>query len=182
MKETNLYKFSEDWDERPYRETIDVVNSTNYSPVGKLLMYNFFLSQLKELLMMEDAFRKDEALREYCASDGGTLSDERKENRPLFVLGLPRTGTTFLHSLLALDPKVRAPRKWELDNPTPRDDTNAEKDKEIRIKLSQSNNLNAAKTFAPQMLQLHDSSDVTRAEECKCECEMLSCCLSAFYI
>jgi len=166
MKETNLYKFSEDWDERPYRETIDVVNSTNYSPVGKLLMYNFFLSQLKELLMMEDAFRKDEALREYCASDGGTLSDERKENRPLFVLGLPRTGTTFLHSLLALDPKVRAPRKWELDNPTPRDDTNAEKDKEIRIKLSQSNNLNAAKTFAPQMLQLHDSSDVTRAEEC----------------
>lgn len=166
MKETNLYKFSEDWDERPYRETIDVVNSTNYSPVGKLLMYNFFLSQLKELLMMEDAFRKDEALREYCDSDGGTLSDERKENRPLFVLGLPRTGTTFLHSLLALDPKVRAPRKWELDNPTPRDDTNAEKDKEIRIKLSQSNNLNAAKTFAPQMLQLHDSSDVTRAEEC----------------
>ena len=88
MKETNLSNFGDDWDETPYRETIDIVNKTNYSPVGKLLMYNFFLSQLKELLMMEDAFRKDESLREYC----GSMSDERKKNRPLFVLGLPRTG------------------------------------------------------------------------------------------
>ena len=28
---------------------------------------------------------------------------------PVFVMGLPRTGTTFLHRLLSLDPQVRAP-------------------------------------------------------------------------
>jgi hypothetical protein len=33
---------------------------------------------------------------------------------PVFVLGLPRTGTTFLHQLLSLDPSVRAPKLWEL--------------------------------------------------------------------
>lgn len=33
---------------------------------------------------------------------------------PVFVMGLPRTGTTFLHRLLSLDPKSRAPLTWEL--------------------------------------------------------------------
>lgn len=33
---------------------------------------------------------------------------------PIFVVGLPRTGTTFLHRLLSLDPAVRAPYLWEL--------------------------------------------------------------------
>lgn len=39
--------------------------------------------------------------------------------RPLFILGLPRTGTTLLHELLAQDPAHRAPVSWELDDPCP---------------------------------------------------------------
>lgn len=39
--------------------------------------------------------------------------------KPVFVMGLPRTGTTFLHRLLSLDPAVRAPLLWELLNPVP---------------------------------------------------------------
>jgi hypothetical protein len=39
--------------------------------------------------------------------------------RPLFVLGLPRTGTTILYSLLALDPAHRSPLSWEVDDPCP---------------------------------------------------------------
>lgn len=38
---------------------------------------------------------------------------------PVFVMGLPRTGTTFLHRLLSLDPAVRAPILWELLNSVP---------------------------------------------------------------
>ena len=41
-------------------------------------------------------------------------------NSPVFVMGLPRTGTTLLHRLLSLDPAVRAPLTWELLNPVPR--------------------------------------------------------------
>ena len=38
---------------------------------------------------------------------------------PVFVVGLPRTGTTFMHRLLSLDPRVRSPYLWELLNPVP---------------------------------------------------------------
>eukprot|EP01031_Cornospumella_fuschlensis_P031996 gene31996-38688_t len=39
--------------------------------------------------------------------------------RPIFVFGLGRSGTTFLHRLLALDPSLRAPLAWELGAPVP---------------------------------------------------------------
>jgi hypothetical protein len=39
--------------------------------------------------------------------------------RPLFILGLPRTGTTVLFNLLAQDPANRAPLSWEVESPCP---------------------------------------------------------------
>jgi hypothetical protein len=36
---------------------------------------------------------------------------------PLIIVGLPRSGTTILHRLLALDPAHHAPRLWELLDP-----------------------------------------------------------------
>lgn len=41
---------------------------------------------------------------------------------PLVVTGLPRTGTTLLHNLLALDPGHRALRYWEALHPVPAGD------------------------------------------------------------
>jgi len=38
---------------------------------------------------------------------------------PLFVIGLPRTGTTLLSALLAEDPRRRALRRWESGAPVP---------------------------------------------------------------
>ena len=38
---------------------------------------------------------------------------------PIFVTGLPRSGTTFLHRLLAEDPAHRVPRVWEAIYPYP---------------------------------------------------------------
>ena len=39
--------------------------------------------------------------------------------RPLFILGLPRSGTTFLHNLLSQDPSSRWLHLWELFSPSP---------------------------------------------------------------
>jgi hypothetical protein len=39
---------------------------------------------------------------------------------PLFILGLPRSGTSFLHALLALDPANQVPRMWQTIYPAPR--------------------------------------------------------------
>jgi hypothetical protein len=56
------------------------------------------------------------------------LTEARKQNpdifrmplkSPIIVLGLPRSGTTFLHRLLAMDPAHRAVPWWELARPLP---------------------------------------------------------------
>jgi hypothetical protein len=39
--------------------------------------------------------------------------------KPIFISGLPRSGTTFLHSLLAEDPANLVPRIWQLIYPYP---------------------------------------------------------------
>jgi hypothetical protein len=44
---------------------------------------------------------------------------EEQIQRPLFITGLPRSGSTFLHTLLAQDPRCRAPRMWEVMHPSP---------------------------------------------------------------
>ncbi len=38
---------------------------------------------------------------------------------PLFIIGLPRTGTTILHGLLEQDPANRSPLSWEVQHPVP---------------------------------------------------------------
>jgi len=56
------------------------------------------------------------------------LVDDRKQNpaiaaerivAPIFIVGLPRTGSTALHHLLAQDPDTRAPQAWEVMYPSP---------------------------------------------------------------
>jgi hypothetical protein len=44
---------------------------------------------------------------------------QRPIERPVFVLGAPRTGTTLLSNLLACDPARRSALTWEIDDPVP---------------------------------------------------------------
>ncbi len=44
-------------------------------------------------------------------------------DHPIFIVGQPRTGTTILFDLLALDPSLRAPLTWEVDRPVPPPET-----------------------------------------------------------
>lgn len=44
---------------------------------------------------------------------------ERSIEKPVFVFGVPRTGTTLLSNLLAADPARRSPLTWEIDDPVP---------------------------------------------------------------
>lgn len=43
----------------------------------------------------------------------------RPIERPVFITGMPRSGTTFLHRLLARDPRIAAPLSWQLVYPCP---------------------------------------------------------------
>lgn len=43
--------------------------------------------------------------------------------RPVVIVGQPRTGTTILYDLLSQDPALRAPLTWEVDRPVPPPET-----------------------------------------------------------
>jgi hypothetical protein len=63
---------------------------------------------LSTLLILADVEREDPAIL------------KRSLSPPIFIAGLPRSGTTFLHGLLAEDPANRAPRIWEASYPYPK--------------------------------------------------------------
>jgi len=44
---------------------------------------------------------------------------EVKIDRPVFILGLPRCGTSLLHALISTDDSVRTPMSWEVAAPSP---------------------------------------------------------------
>ena len=46
------------------------------------------------------------------------IANERIE-KPVFIVGMPRTGSTILHDILAQDPANRAPLTWEVMFPSP---------------------------------------------------------------
>lgn len=44
---------------------------------------------------------------------------EQRVVAPIIIVGLPRTGTSILHDLMAQDPSMRAPLSWEVERPVP---------------------------------------------------------------
>lgn len=79
----------------------------NLSPLGRFLIRG----HLQELL--ETRLRLIEVWKQANGSELAPIS------RPVFISGMPRSGSTFLHELLATDPNSRAPRVWEVIFPIP---------------------------------------------------------------
>ncbi|MCB9689368.1 MAG: sulfotransferase [Alphaproteobacteria bacterium] len=83
--------------------------------------------------------------------------------RPIFVLGFPRTGTTVLQNLFALKEGRRGLYFWELTNPVPTT-LDRDEDRARRRKAAQTM-LRAAYLAAPEMAEVH-YVDVDTVEEC----------------
>jgi hypothetical protein len=75
--------------------------------LGRWIARGFVLRLLEVRLQLVD----------YLARDPGVRDEELRA--PLIVTGAPRTGTTLLYELLALDPRHRVPEGWELLRPVP---------------------------------------------------------------
>jgi hypothetical protein len=73
--------------------------------------------------------------------------------RPLVIVGQPRTGTTILHDLLARDPALRAPLTWEVDRPLPPPET-ATYGSDPRIAEVQAN-IDMAESLMPGFTTFH---------------------------
>jgi hypothetical protein len=88
---------------------------------------------------------------------------EERIDRPIFVIGLPRSGTTFFHNLLSADPANRSPATWEILYPSP-PPAEVEYDTDPRIAKAE-----AAMEFVGFMgdeLQSIHPFDARRPEEC----------------
>jgi len=83
--------------------------------------------------------------------------------QPIFILGLPRSGTTFLHGMLAYDPDNLVPRAWQTIYPEPRQaDFDPLRDRRVKIVNRQ---LNFFGGIAPEFPQLHPI-DADGPQEC----------------
>lgn len=111
-RQTGLHDFGA----LPLQEPLSrLVNSleteAGLNPMGRLAAREDMVRLLaNNLLMVEDRKRNS-------AIEGEEI------RRPIIITGLPRTGTTLLHSLLALDPASRVPLTWETMYPSPPPDS-----------------------------------------------------------
>jgi hypothetical protein len=91
------------------------------------------------------------------ADDPDILSEPIE--RPIFITGLPRSGTTFLHRLLLEDPENRAPRVWQTIYPYP-----PLRGRDARV-ARVARQLRAFERLAPEFRALHPL-DATSPQEC----------------
>ncbi|MBL4826334.1 MAG: sulfotransferase [Spongiibacteraceae bacterium] len=106
-KSTNLEKFDSD----SFREGLDVLladlNRHKRPQVSHQRLVDSLVLALANRLKITDYLEKNPQLL------------DRPIEKPVFVFGVPRTGTTLLSNLLAADPARRSPLTWELDDPVP---------------------------------------------------------------
>ena len=94
-------------------------------PLGRFLIW----AHLRELLqtrlrLTQEWIRRSEAL------------EVSQIQRPVFITGMPRSGSTFLHELLAEDEENRVPRVWEVMFPIP-DHNSTRSEVESRVRKAE---------------------------------------------
>ena len=67
--------------------------------------------------MLAVALRNRMEVDRYVADQPGV--EESSIDRPIFLTGLPRSGTTYFQYLFDLDPDLRMMRTWEGERPAP---------------------------------------------------------------
>lgn len=82
-------------------------NEAELTLLGRLMAQGEIVGRLATRLRLIDWRKKHPELA------------EQEIRQPLFILGLPRTGTTILHALLDVDPANRSPLFWEVEHPVP---------------------------------------------------------------
>jgi hypothetical protein len=103
----------QDFGDPPIEPALSILTTSleaeaNLHPLGRFLMRMHLQGLLETRLKLADAWR-------HSSSE----QNNPPIRRPIFITGMPRSGSTFLHELLAEDPANRAPRIWEVMFPIP---------------------------------------------------------------
>jgi hypothetical protein len=119
--------------------------------MGRSLVQQLMIRLLVNRLQMQDEFKR-------CPD---ILQTPIKQ--PLFVMGLPRTGSTYLHNLLSQDPDSRWLHLWEAYTPPPSPDPGTLASDPRIAKAEKS--FKAYEVFNPEATAMH-KYDVNAPEEC----------------
>ncbi|MGH2727183.1 MAG: sulfotransferase, partial [Actinomycetota bacterium] len=95
-----------DFGDPGFRERLDVLATAmrtegRHGPLGKLTVGGMLVQCLRNRLLVEDLIKRHPEIERIQIA------------RPIIVCGLPRTGTTHLHNLIAADPALRSLPYWE---------------------------------------------------------------------
>jgi len=101
--------FDGDWRARFDSLIAEIEATAKLNALGRLMTRQELLRGLRTRLLLTAARRRNPA-----------IADEKIE-APLVITGPPRSGTSILFELLALDPNARAPFAWEGLHPVPFD-------------------------------------------------------------
>lgn len=105
---TGLDDFGDDWWREPYAVLLGSLrDEANLTLAGRLLARGEIQRLLQSRLQLIDAWKRQPEVMELPV------------RAPIFVTGLGRSGTTWLHELLAQDPANRVPMLWEMMYPVP---------------------------------------------------------------
>jgi hypothetical protein len=89
--------------------------------------------------------------------------ENARVDKPIFIVGLPRTGTTALHHMLNQDDSNHTLRLWEAQNPVPPPES-ASYDSDPRI-AKQREGVSMTETFLPGFMRTH-LIDAEEPDEC----------------
>jgi len=105
---TGLDDYGDGGFRRRLEETIETVLRTDWNTLGRFGLRYILHWHLTNRLRIVELLKQRPEL------------EEIEIERPLVITGLFRTGTTFLHNVLAADPNNRVGRMWELAHPVGR--------------------------------------------------------------
>lgn len=151
-KETGLPKPPPGWDAGGLAALVNsMVDESQLNTIGRLGARGMLTSLIGNYVTLLDWFEKH--------------PEEESEviEKPLFIVGLPRTGTSAMHGLLATDPNSRSPLFWEVNTPLPRPHPDHHLDDPRIAKMEEQ--LLMQYKMAPGFAAIH-KMDATMPQEC----------------
>ncbi len=107
-KNTGLADFGDDGFRQPFNRLLrSLENEAQLTLMGRLMARSDILRLLENRLQIVDTMTRHPEI------------EQQPIERPIVVVGPPRTGTTIFHDLLALDADNRVPLSWETAYPCP---------------------------------------------------------------
>lgn len=108
IKKTGLSDFGDYFNQEGLQRVVHAYNTESHlSTLGRLTAKNMLEDNLVNLLRVEDTIKQRPEIAEAAIK------------KPIFILGLPRTGSTILQELLSLDNNHRFVLSWEASEPYP---------------------------------------------------------------